>query len=108
MRAGGSQLSISNDETTDRMGQLNGSDFDSSDHTGLWIAVVFCVLFLFFLIISTIVVNGRKMNNEKEFLFLQRKLTDIEGYRLKIEIERLTIEKRRLEIDENNIAVSVA
>ncbi|XP_063442958.1 uncharacterized protein LOC134723269 [Mytilus trossulus] len=108
MRAEGSQLSISRDETTDRLGQLNGSDYDSSDHTGLWIAVVFGVLFLFVLIISMVFVIRRIMTNGSESLFLQRKLTDIEGYRLKIEIERLTIEKRRLEMDENNIAVSVA
>ncbi|CAG2237340.1 unnamed protein product [Mytilus edulis] len=42
------------------------------------------------------------------WLLLQRKLTEIEGHRLNIEIERLTIEKRRLEIVENKLAFSVA
>ncbi|VDI10616.1 Hypothetical predicted protein, partial [Mytilus galloprovincialis] len=47
----------------------------------------------------------RKMKNKNEILTLQRKLVEIEGLRLNIEIEKLTIKKRRLENEENSIQV---
>ncbi|XP_071172074.1 uncharacterized protein [Mytilus edulis] len=99
------------DEQTDRLGHVSGSEYarvTSHDITVPLIVVVVSVLLLVIMFIFLAVVIKKKMKNKNEMLLLQRKLTEIEGHRLNIEIERLIIEKRRVEIVEDKLAFSAA
>ncbi|XP_076110974.1 uncharacterized protein LOC143079496 [Mytilus galloprovincialis] len=104
-------VAVCQDEQTDGLGHVSGSEYarvKSHNITVPLISVAVSVLLLVIIFIFLAVVIKKKMKNKNEMLLLQRKLTEIEGHRLNIEIERLTIEKRRLEIVENKLAFSVA
>ncbi|XP_071172075.1 uncharacterized protein [Mytilus edulis] len=100
-------IAVCQDELRDRSGSDNETG-NSSHLSVFWLGVALAAVFAVSMIIASVLVILRKIKNKNEILLLQRKLTEIEGHRLNIEIERLTIEKRRLEIVENKLAFSAA